>query len=71
MDLSSNLLQTDCDTCLSSRSFQGLASLILLNLSNNQISSLESGLFQDLANLQSLDMSWNQLQQIPQGNMSK
>ena len=47
---------------------QGLASLIVLNLSNNHISRLQSGLFEDLANLQILDGSHNQIEQIPQGN---
>ena len=68
MDLSSNLLRADCDTCLTQRSFQGLASLIVLNLSHNHISRLQSGLFEDLANLQILDGSHNQIEQIPQGN---
>merc|ERR1719225_1597807 len=66
MDLSHNLLQTECDTCLSRKSFQGLGSLIVLNLSNNLISGLQPGMFEDLANLQILDTSWNRIQQIPQ-----
>ena len=48
--------------------FQGLGSLIVLNLSNNLISGLQPGMFEDLANLQILDTSWNRIQQIPQGN---
>ena len=71
MDLSSNLLQADCDTCLSKRSFQGLGSLIVLNLSKNQISRLQPGMFEDLANLQILDGSNNRIEQIPQGKTSK
>jgi len=65
MDLSGNLLKSDCETCLSKKSFQGLNNLIFLDLSMNKISSLQQSMFEDLNNLQSLDISGNEIQVIP------
>ena len=50
MDLSGNLLKSDCETCLSKKSFQGLNNLIFLDLSMNKISSLQQSMFEDLNN---------------------
>ena len=56
MDLSTNSLQAGCDSCLSRKSFKGLGSLIVLNLSRNQISSVQQEMFSDLTNLQRDDL---------------
>lgn len=70
MDLSTNSLQAACDTCLSDTSFKGLGSLIVLNLSRNQISSVQPEMFSDLTNLQSLDMSANTINRLSTGKNS-
>ena len=70
MDLSANSLQADCDSCLSRKSFKGLGSLIVLNLSRNQISSVQPEMFSDLTNLQSLDMSANTINRLTTGKNS-
>ena len=71
MDLSTNSLQAGCDSCLSRKSFKGLGSLIVLNLSENQISSLQPEMFSDLTNLQSLDISANTIDHVTTGKNSK
>ena len=70
MDLSNNALQAGCDSCLSRKSFKGLGSLIVLNLSRNQISSVQPEMFSDLTNLQSLDMSANTIHRLETGKNS-
>ena len=70
MDLSTNSLQAACDSCLSRKSFKGLGSLIVLNLSRNQISSVQSEMFSDLTNLQSLDISANTINRLSTGKNS-
>ena len=70
MDLSTNSLQAGCDSCLSRKSFKGLGSLIVLNLSRNQISSVQPEMFSDLTNLQSLDMSANTINRLTTGKNS-
>ena len=71
MDLSTNSLQAACDSCLSKDSFKGLGSLIVLNLSRNQISSVQPEMFSDLTNLQSLDISANTIDHVTTGKNSK
>ena len=71
MDLSTNSLQAGCDSCLSRKSFKGLGSLIVLNLSRNQISSVQQEMFSDLTNLQSLDISANTINRLSTGKNSK
>ena len=71
MDLSTNSLQAACDSCLSRKSFKGLGSLIVLNLSRNKISSLQQEMFTDLGNLQSLDISVNTIHRVTSGTNSK
>ena len=70
MDLSTNSLQAACDSCLSDNSFKGLGSLIVLNLSRNQISSVQPEMFSDLTNLQSLDISANTINRLSTGKNS-
>ena len=67
LDLSDNILQTGCETCITKKSFKGLERLVVLNLAGNKLSQLKPAMFEDLRNLQSLDISKNLIDAIPQG----
>ena len=55
-----HLFMSDCDiTTLHNDSFQRYPSLIQLILTDNDISSIESGTFLSLKRLEVLDLSWN------------
>ena len=47
--------------------FDGLSSLTSLNLSDNELASLEAGVFRGLSSLTSLDLSINELTSLEEG----
>lgn len=67
LDVSSNLLTS---TGLSSETFSGLIRLVLLDLSNNKIDTLDPAIFSDLYTLQILNLRYNDIATIPADTFS-